>query len=280
MEVNGCRDNSEMISEANQPKDTWVSSSVEVNYKEFRRRLEGDQLLLEWDSISYLPIESFDDYWNYSIDHMQQSRVTGNANAGIYRNFLESCLPSAIRCEQSRQFRPQLHTQVHLWLYSWAERSREVHSRTIRADLCNTHNSHLAAPPIAMPIAITSTLNRIIYVIDDVRNLLQGLQKPSAMIELWIPISFIDGEAMFKKMQQWSQMVLQLWMGSILLPPPNVLKWLAVTNRKYYGQLAPDWTTKSQCCKERVPSAPTKLYFVKQVNKSWSIANKLIMICP
>ena len=78
--------------------------------------------------------------------------------------------------------------------------------------------------------------------------------------------------AEFKIVEQRSQIVLQLRMGSIIIPPPKVLKWLAGTIRYYYCQLsplAPDWTTESDRCEEWEPSAPTLFYFVKQVNGSW-----------
>jgi hypothetical protein len=42
------------------------------------------------------------------------------------------------------------------------------------------------------------------------------------------------------------------------------------TIRDYYCQLsplAPDWTTESDRCEEREPSAPTLFYFEKQVNE-------------
>ena len=64
-----------------------------------------------------------------------------------------------------------MHIQVHLRWYSWARRTCEVHPRTIRVDICDTYDSHLAAPPMATPIGITSTLNGI--VMDDYRSLLQ-----------------------------------------------------------------------------------------------------------
>jgi len=71
--------------------------------------------------------------------------------------------------------------------------------------------------------------------------------------------------------EQRSQIVWQLRMGSIITL--NVLKWLAGTIRDYHcqvSQLAPDWTTESDRCEEREPSAPALFNFVKQVNKSLS----------
>ena len=55
--------------------------------------------------------------------------------------------------------------------------------------------------------------------------------------------------------------------GKYTYSTPNVLKWLAGTIRDYHCQLsqsAPDWTTESDRCEEREPSAPTLFYFVKQ----------------
>jgi hypothetical protein len=47
------------------------------------------------------------------------------------------------------------HNRTGPRLYSSAERSCDVHHRTIRGNLLDMHNSHLAAPPMATPIAIT-----------------------------------------------------------------------------------------------------------------------------
>jgi len=60
--------------------------------------------------------------------------------------------------------------------------------------------------------------------------------------------------------EQRLQIVWQLHNGSIIIPPPNVLKWLVGMIRDYHCQLsqsAPDWTTESDRCEEREPSAPT-----------------------
>ena len=95
-----------------------------------------------------------------------------------------------------------------------------------------------------------------------------------------LPVSLVYRRAEFKIVEQRSQIVWQLPMGSIITP--RVLKWLAGTIRDYYCQLsplAPDWTTESDRCEEREPSAPTKFYFVKQVNENGTFANKLVWIC-
>ena len=82
-------------------------------------------------------------------------------------------------------------------------------------------------------------------------------------------------------MEQRSQIVWQLRKGSTTTL--KVLKWLAGTICDYNGQLmplAPDWTTESDRCEDREPSAPTLFYFVKQVNESGSIAHERIRIYP
>jgi hypothetical protein len=69
--------------------------------------------------------------------------------------------------------------------------------------------------------------------------------------------------------EQRSQIVWQLRMGSIITP--NGLKWLADTIRDYRCQLshlAPDWTTESDRCEEREPSAPTLFNFIKRTATS------------
>jgi hypothetical protein len=57
-------------------------------------------------------------------------------------------------------------------------------------------------------------------------------------------------------------------MGSIIIPPPNVLKWLADTIRDYHWQLSPDRTTESDRCEEREPSAPTLFNITKHTPTS------------
>jgi len=98
----------------------------------------------------------------------------------------------------------------------------------------------------------STRLDGVLYVTDDVRSLLQRLRKSYAMIQLWIPISFVYWLAEFKIVEQRSQIVWQLRMGSIITP--SVLKWLAGTICDYHCQLsqsAPDWTTESDPCQER-----------------------------
>jgi hypothetical protein len=52
-------------------------------------------------------------------------------------------------------------------------------------------------------------------------------------------------------------------MGRIIIPPRNVLNWLADTIRNYYGQLEPDWTTESDHFPQREPSAPSQFNYIK-----------------
>jgi len=118
----------------------------------------------------------------------------------------------------------------------------------------------------------STRLDGVIYITDAVRN----SSSSYAMIlrlPIWLPVSLVFRRAKFKIVDQQSQIVWQLRKGYIIIPPPNVLKWLAGTIRYYYCQLspfAPDWTTESNHCEEREPSAPTLFYFVKQENESWS----------
>ena len=138
-ETNGCRDNCESILEANWPGDASATKSIKVQFNGFIRELQSYQLQHEWDLISYLPIESIDDYRDDSSAH---------------RDALKSRPTSAISYKLSSRHRPQLHTQVHLQLYS--SQPCEVHLRRIRAELRDTHYSHLAMPLMAVPIVITS----------------------------------------------------------------------------------------------------------------------------
>jgi hypothetical protein len=143
----------------------------------------------------------------FQSPYVPESRITGNAEAGLSRDSLESCPTSAIRCELLTRQRPQLHTQVHLPWYSWAERSCKVHPRMIRADLPDKHDSDLAAPPMAVLIAITSmglsTLRMMICVYRYSYWSLTRLYTVSgyAMIQLWLLISFVYWWAEFRK---WS----------------------------------------------------------------------------
>jgi len=61
IETDGSRDNSELIPEGNQPGDSSATKSVEVNCNQFIKEQERNQLQHKRDSISYLPIQSFDD---------------------------------------------------------------------------------------------------------------------------------------------------------------------------------------------------------------------------
>ena len=70
----------------------------------------------------------------------------------------------------------------------------------------------------------------------------------------------------FKIVAQRAQIVWQLLKGSIITP--IVLMWLADAIHNYYGQLAPDWTTETDCCKARVPWAPPPFNFIKHMPTS------------
>jgi hypothetical protein len=83
---------------------------------------------------------------------------------------------------------------------------------------------------------------------------------------------FVNGWAECEILEQQSQIVEQLQMGSTITP--HVVKWLANTIRKYYGQLAPDWTIEFDSYDDREPSAPTLFYFVKQVDERGPVGNE------
>ena len=116
--------------------------SVEVNCDKFIvRELEGYQSLHQWDSISYNPIEPIDDYRDYSRAHAF-TRVASPAMLmpALFLIFLRSLSDQRNRsCKERKR----------------AHSSNEVHLRRIRVDLHDTHDSHLAMPLMAVPIAIT-----------------------------------------------------------------------------------------------------------------------------
>jgi hypothetical protein len=130
----------------------------------------------------------------------------------------------------------------------------------------------------------STRLDGVLYVADDVRSSLQRLWKSYAMIQLWIRISVVYWWAEFKIVEQRSQILLQLRMGSIISAPWNVLKWLADTIRDYYCQfsaLALDWTAESDLCDERDPSEPTLFHFVKQSQRKLIKRQRANMVmCP
>jgi len=78
IEVNSSRDNSELIPEANRQGDASATKSIEVDFTGFIRELQCYQLQHQWDLISYLPIESIDDYRDDYIAHTPQ-RVSSPA---------------------------------------------------------------------------------------------------------------------------------------------------------------------------------------------------------
>jgi len=51
------------------------------------------------------------------------------------------------------------------------------------------------------------------------------------MLLLWLLISFIYWWTQYKIVEQWLQIMWQLWMGCIITPPPNSLKCLAIMIR-------------------------------------------------
>jgi len=78
------------------------------------------------------------------------------------------------------------------------------------------------------------------------------------MIQLWILIPVVYWWVEFKIVEQRSQIVWQLWIGSLLTP--RVLNWLAGTIHDDHCQLSPltpDWITKSNRREKREPPAPT-----------------------
>jgi len=136
-----------------------------------------------------------------------------------------------------------------------AHTSIKVHRRRITADLSDTQDSHLAMSPMAIAIAMTfytTEWDHLPY--GCCERFQQRLCNNTTMITDMLRL-LMDR---VHHMEQQSQIVSQLRMGSIMTP--KVLKWLAVTIRNYHCQLssfAPDWTTESDCCEQREPSAPT-----------------------
>jgi len=83
------------------------------------------------------------------------------------------------KCNRGCSEHKRAHTlnEVHVWLYS-------LHLRRIRADLRDMHDSHLAMPPMAVPIAFTfcKTMG-VIYIMDAATS----SSSAYALIPLWLP---------------------------------------------------------------------------------------------
>ena len=175
--------------------------------------------------------------------------------------------------------------------------SQVVHLQRVRAGLRITRDSRRSTSPTSVEIAITFYTTRRSHLhygsceagftryprftssdaTDGSSNrnyLLQDSTELSTLRMMLVVYCFgygsltrlyMDQWTQFKIVEQRSQIVPQLWMGSIITP--NVLKWLPDAIRYYYCQLsplAPDWTTESDRCEEREPSAPTLFYVLVQ----------------
>jgi len=137
------------------------------------------------------------------------------------RDALESRPTSAIACQLSSRPRPQLHTQVHLRLYS--SQPCEVHLQRIRAGLRNTRDSRRSTSPTAVAIAITFYATRWSYLLYGCCvEFQQRLCNDSTMITDMITDIIIGimvyRRAELKIVEQRSQIVLQLRKGSIITP--------------------------------------------------------------
>jgi hypothetical protein len=132
----------------------------------------------------------------------------------------------------------------------------------MRADLRDSDHSHLAMPPMAVPIAITFCKTQWDHPrTDDARSLPPRLQKSYTAIygqrlcndTTMITDFFRQLMGRVQEVEQRSQIVWQLRMGSIITP--NILKWLADTIRDCHCQLsylAPDRTTESDRCERAI----------------------------
>jgi len=119
--------------------------------------------------------------------YVHNSHVTGNDEAGHSPEAVYQLRTIHIVPHHRQQFKSRLpSTRLDGVIYvteaakkrKWPHTSNEVHLRRINEDLRNTYDSHLAMPPMAVPIASTfCKSNRIIYVMDDVRSSLLRLWK-------------------------------------------------------------------------------------------------------
>jgi len=137
------------------------------------------------------------------------------------RDALESRPTSAIACERSSSQRPQMHTPVHLRLYS--SQPSEVHLQRISTGLRNAHNSHRCKSPTLAGIAITFYGTRWSYLrYGCCVEFQQRLCKDSTMITDTIT-DMITGimvylQAEFKILKQRSLILWLLRKGSLITP--------------------------------------------------------------
>ena len=91
IELNSARENSELIPDACRPEDASMPKSIKVHVNGFIRELQSYQLCHQCYLISYLPIESIDDYRDDSIVH-RLMRVTSPAMRKlVLRQFAIDC---------------------------------------------------------------------------------------------------------------------------------------------------------------------------------------------
>jgi len=179
-----------------------VTKSVEVNRNEFIiREREGYQLPHQCDLISYLSIESIDDYRDDSIAHTLP-RVASSA------------MPKPVLLQFAVND-SQLTIVGHF--------SRAVHLQRIRAGLRNTRDSRRSTSLTAVAIAITFYATRWSYLrYGCCVEFQQRLCNDSTMITDTITDIIIGimvyRRAELKIVEQRSQIVLQLRKGSIITP--------------------------------------------------------------
>ena len=144
--------------QANRPGDASATQSGEVNCNEFIiRELEGYQSRHQWDLISYLPIESIDDYRDDSVPHTPLRVASPAMLKQVLLQFTFDDSQLTINGHRNR-------TKC---TYGGSGRVYEI--RTGHVDL---------HPRRQLKSRLPSTwLNGIIYVTDDVRSLPQRLRK-------------------------------------------------------------------------------------------------------
>jgi len=165
IEVNDCRDNSELI--PGQPARRRVSDQVSrsqlqrIHHTRTRRLSIAASMI--FDKLPFNWVNWRLQGWCQS-PYVHQSRVTGNTKAGhspeaIYE--LRAIHVDPHRRRQLKSRSPSTRLDGVIYVTEAAKKrkrahtSNEVHLRGIREDLRNTHDSHLAMPPMAVPIAIT-----------------------------------------------------------------------------------------------------------------------------
>ena len=151
IETNRIRVNSELIPEANRPRDASSTKSVKVNCNEFIiRELAGNQSRHQWDLISYLPIELIDNYRDDSIVRTPQ-RIASSA------------MPKLVLLQftvDDSQLTMNRHIARTKCTYGGSGRVYEI--RTSHVDLHRRRQLKSRLP--------STWLNGIIYVTDDVRS--------------------------------------------------------------------------------------------------------------